>query len=51
MKNREVSGLQGAAQNVGYKKWEEVLFIGKTNVLPGHMDALERTQLLINLTA
>jgi hypothetical protein len=41
MKNREVSGLQGASQNVGYKNIQEVLFIGKTNLLSGQEGALE----------
>jgi hypothetical protein len=34
MKNREVSGLQGASQNVGLEILQEVLFIDKINVLP-----------------
>jgi hypothetical protein len=41
MKNREVFGLQGASQNVGLQNIQEVLFIDKTNVLTGHMGALE----------
>jgi hypothetical protein len=35
MKNREVSGLQGASQNVGLQKYIRVLFIDKNNVLLG----------------
>jgi hypothetical protein len=44
MKNKEVFGLQGASQNVGYKNIQEVLFIGKTNVLPGHVGVLDRSK-------
>ena len=50
MKNREVSGLQGASQNVGLQNNKEVLFIDKNNVLPGQwvrlstsLCALDRT--------
>ena len=34
MKNREVYGLQGASQNVGLQKLQEVLFISNFNLLP-----------------
>jgi hypothetical protein len=50
VKNREVSGLQGASQNVGLTKIHEVLFIDKINALPiawvrssAGMHALNRT--------
>jgi hypothetical protein len=42
MKNREVSWLQGASQNVGLTKYIRVLFINKTKVLLSHMGALDR---------
>jgi hypothetical protein len=35
MKNREVSGLQGASQNINFTKIHEVLFISNFNVLSG----------------
>jgi hypothetical protein len=47
MKNREVSNLQGASQNVSLTKIQEVLFIEKNNVLPGHVGALERRPLCV----
>jgi hypothetical protein len=42
MKTREVSGLQGASQNVGLTKYIRVLFIDKTKVLLGHVGVLDR---------
>jgi hypothetical protein len=44
MKNREVFGLQGTSQNVGLHKIQEVLFIRKTNVLPGHVGVIDRSK-------
>jgi hypothetical protein len=41
VKNRGFLALKAPPKNVGFTKNIKVLFIGKTNVLPGHMGALD----------